>query len=100
MEFELPSVKTGDYDPVSEFFETPRFKLLNHGFNMMYQKIDLSPVVSLNEAKRKIKFTEDETLKDYGNYHNLTNHFTHLFSIISTHHFIHIRNSKYISVNV
>ena len=77
LEFELPSVKTGDYDPVSDFFETPRFKLLNHGFNMMYQKIDLSPVVSLNEAKRKIKFTEDETLKDYGNYHNLTNHFTY-----------------------
>ena len=62
--FILPSVKVGNYDPLPEFWESARFKLLDHAFNLVYVKLQTFPFVAIAQGDTK-DLTLDEKLNDY-----------------------------------
>ena len=67
-EFVLPSVKVEQYDPLPEFWKTPRFKLLDYAFNLVYEKLSLHPVVAINTEGSKKDLTLDDKLINYSEY--------------------------------
>ena len=62
LKFQLPEVKIGTYEPLLEFFQSPRFKLLDTAFNLIYDKLDLLPQLRFNNGRRKIDFTKNQQL--------------------------------------
>ena len=65
VKFQLPEVKIGTYEPLPDFFQSPRFKLLDTAFNLIYNKLDLLPQLAFNNGKHKIDFTKNEQLIIY-----------------------------------
>ena len=68
--FQIPGVKINNYDPLPEFFRTPKFKLLDRAFNLIYKKLSIvNGIVSLNQQNKSLDFTKDEDLIKYSKYH-------------------------------
>ena len=65
VKFQLPEVKIGTYEPLQDFFQSPRFKLLDTAFNLIYNKLDLLPQLAFNNGKRKIDFSKNQQLINY-----------------------------------
>ena len=86
-QFILPSVKVENYDPLPEFWKTPRFKLLDHAFSLVYEKLKLHPVVAIKPSEKN--FTEDEKLINYSEY------LLSFYNFISFHPNLFLRKHKF-----
>ena len=65
-QFEIPTVKILQYDPVVEFFHTSGYKLLVKTFNKMYKRLTKSRNATIYDETNRTDFAEDQEIMNYG----------------------------------